>query len=168
MANTAGGIRLTPLDFAKFGQLYLSKGKWNNQQVIPEEWIDASLTRHYETTFDNNGYGYLLWNKKYQVGDKSFDTFYCGGNGSNKIFVFKKLNAAIVVTASAYSQSYAHPQVDEMMTKYILPSMKKANIFIDVLKNHTHAYNLVFTKYGLGKQHFGCDSLLASVPAGRF
>lgn len=123
VANTAGGIQLTPLDFAKFGQLYLSGGKWKNEQIIPKEWVNNSLIRHYETSFDNNGYGYLLWNKKYQVGDKSYNTFYCSGNGGNKIFIFKELNTVIVITASAYNQSYAHPQVDDMMTKYILPSI---------------------------------------------
>ncbi len=123
VANTAGGIQLTPLDFAKFGQLYLSDGNWNNEQIIPKEWINNSLTRHYKTAFDNNGYGYLLWNKTYQVRNKNYNTFYCGGNGGNKIFIFKELNAVIIVTASAYNQSYAHPQVDDMMTKYILPSI---------------------------------------------
>lgn len=123
VANTAGGIRLTPLDFAKFGQLYLSKGKWNNQQILPEKWVDSSLTRHFETGFDNNGYGYLMWNKNYTVGNKTYNTFYCAGNGGNKIFVFKELKTVVVVTASAYNQAYGHPQVDEMMIKYILPSI---------------------------------------------
>ena len=123
VANTAGGIQLTSLDFAKLGQLYLLGGKWNNQQIIPKEWVNHSLIRHYETSYDNNGYGYLLWNKKYQIGDKSHNTFYCSGNGGNKIFIFKELNTVVVVTASAYSQSYAHPQVDDMMTGYILPSI---------------------------------------------
>lgn len=126
VANTAGGIRLTPLDFAKFGQLYLSKGKWNGQQIISEKWVDATLTRHYETSSDNNGYGYLMWNKKFLVGDKHFDTFYCSGNGGNKIFVFRELNAVVVITASAYGQSFAHPQVDDLMIKYIIPTILTA------------------------------------------
>ncbi len=121
--STAGGIQLTPLDFAKFGQLYLSKGTWNNQQVIPKKWVDATMTRHYETTFDNNGYGYLMWNKKYVVGGKNYDTFYCSGNGGNKIFIFEGLNAVVVITATAYNQRFAHPQVDDMMSKYIIPSL---------------------------------------------
>lgn len=123
VANTAGGIQLTSLDFAKFGQLYLEDGRWNDQQILPKKWVEASMTRYYETTYDSNGYGYLLWNKEYQVGDESYGTFYCSGNGGNKIFVFKELDAVIVVTASAYGQSYAHPQVDSMMIKYILPSI---------------------------------------------
>ena len=126
VANTAGGIRLTPLDFAKFGQLYLNKGQWNGQQIIPKKWVDATLTRHYETGFHNNGYGYLMWNKKFLVGDKHFDTFYCSGNGGNKIFVFRELNAVVVITTSSYGQRYAHPQVDDMMIKFIIPTILKS------------------------------------------
>ena len=48
---------------------------------------------------------------------------YKSGNGGDKIFIFKDLNLVIVVTASAYGQNYMHRQVDEMMEKYILPSM---------------------------------------------
>ncbi len=119
--NTAGGIRLTPLDLARFGQLYLSMGKWDSVQLIPEQWVAASMTRHYETGFDNSGYGYLLWNKMYQVNGRQFDAFFCSGNGGNKVFVLNQLNAVVVVTASAYNQPYAHPQVDDMMTRYIIP-----------------------------------------------
>jgi CubicO group peptidase (beta-lactamase class C family) len=125
--STAGAIRLTPLDFARFGQLYLSGGKWKNQQLLPEKWVTASLKRYYETTFDNNGYGYLWWNKKYKIGNKEYETFYCSGNGGNKIFLFKELNTVIVIAASAYNQRYAHPQVDDMMIKYILPAILQLN-----------------------------------------
>ncbi|MBM4252015.1 MAG: hypothetical protein FJ146_08595 [Deltaproteobacteria bacterium] len=34
----------TARDFAKFGQLYLDRGRWQGQQLIPRDWIDASLT----------------------------------------------------------------------------------------------------------------------------
>jgi CubicO group peptidase (beta-lactamase class C family) len=29
-----------PQDYAKFAQLYLQKGNWNGEQLIPEAWID--------------------------------------------------------------------------------------------------------------------------------
>lgn len=33
----AGRIRISPRDFARFGLLYLKKGRWRGQQLIPEE-----------------------------------------------------------------------------------------------------------------------------------
>ena len=29
-------------DYAKFGELYLNKGEWNGEQVVPASWVDAS------------------------------------------------------------------------------------------------------------------------------
>jgi CubicO group peptidase (beta-lactamase class C family) len=37
-----GGLNATLRDYAKFGELYLNKGKWNGQQVVPARWVDAS------------------------------------------------------------------------------------------------------------------------------
>ena len=39
----AGGLRLTPRDMAKFGQLYLQGGVWDGQQILPAEWVEASI-----------------------------------------------------------------------------------------------------------------------------
>lgn len=122
LPSTAGGIRLTPLDFAKFGQLYKNRGLWNGKQLLPKAWVDESLQKHKETTFKGDWYGYLWWNKTYTVDDQSYEVFYCSGNGGNKIFVFTELPLVVVVTASAYNTPYMHKQVDEMMTKYILPA----------------------------------------------
>ena len=48
-----------PEDAAKLGQLYLNKGRWNGQQIIPESWVEASTKKQ----VDNGrfGYGYQLW-----------------------------------------------------------------------------------------------------------
>jgi len=122
--NTAGGIRLNALDFAKYGQLYKNGGKWNGRQIVPKTWIDKTFTK-YRAIPGRPGefYGYLFWNKQYEVRGKRYETWYCTGNGGNKIFVFKDLPLVIVITASAYGQPYAHPQVDRMMREYILPAV---------------------------------------------
>ncbi|HEX2629153.1 MAG TPA: serine hydrolase [Chitinophagaceae bacterium] len=122
--NTAGGIRLRALDFAKYGQLYKNEGKWNGKQIVPKQWVNKTFSKHKAIPGrPQEYYGYLFWNKKYKIGDKEYETFYCTGNGGNKIFIFPDHPWVIVITASAYGASYAHPQVDKMMTEYILPSL---------------------------------------------
>jgi CubicO group peptidase (beta-lactamase class C family) len=122
--NTAGGIRLRALDFAKYGQLYKNEGKWNGRQIVPKQWVHQTFFKHRNLPGrPGEYYGYLFWNKKYKVGDKEYETFYCTGNGGNKIFIFPDHPWVIVITASAYGAMYAHPQVDRMMTEYILPAL---------------------------------------------
>lgn len=126
--STAGGLQMRSLDFAKFGQLYKNNGIWNGKQIIPESWVKQSFTQYLALPKDVVGegyYGYLFWNKTYTVNNKPYETFYCSGNGGNKIFVFTNTPLVVIVTASAYNRPYAHPQVDKMMQQYILPAVLK-------------------------------------------
>jgi len=124
--STAGGLQLRSLDYAKFGQLYKNNGAWNGKQIIPESWVKQSFTKYLSLPKDVVGegyYGYLFWNKTYTVNNKSYETFYCSGNGGNKIFVFTDVPLVVIVTATAYNKPYAHPQVDKIMQQYILPAV---------------------------------------------
>lgn len=124
--NTAGGIQMNALDFAKYGQLYKNNGTWNNQQILSKTWVEKTLTKHKQiTNRDNEYYGYLFWNKTFKANNKEYEAFYCAGNGGNYIIIFKNEPLVIVITASAYGQYYAHPQVNEMISKYILPAILK-------------------------------------------
>ena len=124
VANTAGGIQMNALDFAKFGQLYKNGGQWNGQKILSHEWVDKTFTKYKSIPGRSNEfYGYFFWNKTYRVNGRDFETFYCAGNGGNKIYIFKDQPWVVVVTATAYGTSYAHPQVDRMMERYIIPSI---------------------------------------------
>ena len=115
---------MSALDFAKYGLLYKNGGQWNGKQVIPTNWVTRSFSKHIALPGrENEFYGYLFWNKTYQVNGKNFETFYATGNGGNKIFVFKDQPLVVVVTATAYNRPYAHPQVDKIMERYILPAV---------------------------------------------
>ncbi len=54
-------FRMSTRDLARFGQLYLQKGKWNGRQVIPEEWIRESTTARSEVGPAGQGYAYMWW-----------------------------------------------------------------------------------------------------------
>ena len=45
--NSLGGygLRLCTEDIAKFGQLYLQRGKWNGKQLIPQTWVEQATAR---------------------------------------------------------------------------------------------------------------------------
>jgi CubicO group peptidase (beta-lactamase class C family) len=124
VANTAGGIQMNALDFAKFGQLYANKGKWNGRQLLPEKWVSESLSHQLPVTGrPGEYYGYLFWNKTYRVNGKLYEAYYCTGNGGNRIYIFKDHPLVVVLTATAYGAAYAHRQADKMMEEYILPAV---------------------------------------------
>ncbi len=53
------GMFLRPEDAAKLGQLYLDKGVWKGQKIIPASWVEEST----KVQVDNGrfGYGYQIW-----------------------------------------------------------------------------------------------------------
>ncbi|MEZ6126320.1 MAG: serine hydrolase [Planctomycetaceae bacterium] len=60
------GLYLRTEDIAKFGQLYLQKGKWHDRQLIPEAWIDQATSRQVSNGSDpdrdwDQGYGFQFW-----------------------------------------------------------------------------------------------------------
>lgn len=124
VANTAGGIQLRSLDFAKYGQLYQNQGSWNGQQILPKDWVEKSLSHQMPIAKDEY-YGYLFWNKTYQVEGKAYEVYYCSGNGGNKIMVFKDQPLVIVITATAYNKPYCHSQVDAIIRNYLIPAIVK-------------------------------------------
>ena len=46
-------------DLARFGLLYLRKGAWGNQQLVPRAWVEES-TQSFSNT-GRCGYGYMWW-----------------------------------------------------------------------------------------------------------
>jgi len=126
VGSTAGGIQLRALDFAKYGQLYKNKGKWNSKQILTEAWVEKSLAKQVSQAYaglEDGYYGYLFWNKVYTVDGKDYEVSFCSGNGGNKIFIFKDIPYVVVITSSNYGRPYAHTDADIMLTEYILPAV---------------------------------------------
>ncbi len=52
--------RMSARDLARFGQLYLQKGKWKGKQVVPADWVALS-TAPASDFGEGRGYGYMWW-----------------------------------------------------------------------------------------------------------
>lgn len=57
--DTYFGLRSTCEDMARFGLLYLQQGAWGDRQVVPAEWVHASVGGPSQEI--NSAYGYLWW-----------------------------------------------------------------------------------------------------------
>ena len=87
------GLFMHTEDMAKLGQLYLNKGKWNGKQIIPESWVEASITKKVDSIEGTYGYGYQLWMEE-RPG--SFE--YNGMLGQN-VLIYPDVDMVIVTNA---------------------------------------------------------------------
>jgi hypothetical protein len=127
--NTGGwGLRIKTEDMAKLGQLYLQKGKWNGNQVLPEAWIDEAtkekIFRHPElpqaakdTSDWEQGYGYQIWRSRHHSyrADGAFGQF---------ILVFPDQDAVIAIQ----SESPNMQNELNLVWDYLLPAIKKGKL----------------------------------------
>jgi CubicO group peptidase (beta-lactamase class C family) len=91
------GLSIRTEDIARFGQLYLQKGKWQGKQLVPSEWIEAATARQTSNGSDpksdwDQGYGYQFWRCRHggYRGDGAFGQ-YC--------IVLPEQDAVIAITS---------------------------------------------------------------------
>jgi CubicO group peptidase (beta-lactamase class C family) len=62
LPDTEGGLYLRPEDLARIGYLYLRGGRWGERQVVPRDWVEASVARRVDGVNSQGwGYGYQWW-----------------------------------------------------------------------------------------------------------
>jgi CubicO group peptidase (beta-lactamase class C family) len=105
----ASGLRLRSRDLLKFGILYHNKGKWNDKQIIPQDWIVQSfrtvIYRPASTNRQkpNGGYGYQFWTFYDTIQTQPVYIVAAVGNGDQRIYFDEKNNLLIVITAGNYN-----------------------------------------------------------------
>jgi len=88
-----GGIFINTLDQARFGLLFLRKGKWKNKQLISEQWVNSVG----QPSAANRSYGLMWWtNQENQLGNISKNIYYANGFGGNFIVVDNEHDLVIV------------------------------------------------------------------------
>jgi CubicO group peptidase (beta-lactamase class C family) len=104
IVNSGGwGLRLKTEDMAKFGQLYLQKGKWNGEQLLPEAWIEEASAKHIDQApglsekerVGNDwvqGYGYKFWRSQHGA-------YRADGAFGQLIIIFPAQEVVVAVTA---------------------------------------------------------------------
>jgi CubicO group peptidase (beta-lactamase class C family) len=119
--NVGGwGLRITTADIARFGQLYLQKGLWRGERIVPEEWVEAATTRQIandsETEIDwRQGYGYQFWMCRHGAyrGDGAFGQF---------CVVLPEQDAVLAITSGVANMQ----SVLNLAWEHLLPAMQDA------------------------------------------
>jgi len=112
-------MKLRPRDMAKIGQLVLDEGKWNGKQLVSSKWI-SEMTEHQFVFTENSGYACHWWIRSYKLGIDNILSIYADGWGGQRIMVFPTINMVVVFTGGNY---FEQPPLDEIISKYILPSL---------------------------------------------
>ena len=94
------GLFVRTEDIAKFGLLYLQKGKWNGKQLLPEKWVEAATSKQVDNDKApsgknadwRQGYGFQFWRCQHNA--------YRGDGRDGQIcLVMPEQDAVIAITA---------------------------------------------------------------------
>jgi Beta-lactamase len=132
------GLRVKTEDMAKLGQLYLQKGMWNGNQILPAAWIEEATTGKIiqhpalsqaakDSSDWEQGYAYHIWRSRHH-------TYRADGAFGQYILVLPDQDAVIAIQAeTADMQNELN-----LVWNYLLPSIKKSKL----PANQKSLYNL--------------------------
>lgn len=125
------GLRVRTEDIARFGQLYLQKGKWNGKQLVPEAWIAEATSKQVDNAPEKptrpneendwaQGYGYQFWRCTHNAvrGDGAFGQF---------CIMMPEQDAMIAIT----SESFDLQGSMKLVWEHLQPSMKASSLPAD-------------------------------------
>jgi CubicO group peptidase (beta-lactamase class C family) len=107
LADTEGGLYLSPRDLAKIGFLYLHDGAWDGRRILPDGWVRASTRQWTKTNEPPYGYGYQWWTIPEEAGKPA--AFLAWGYGGQLLIVVPSLDLISVFTGW---NIYGHPELE--------------------------------------------------------
>jgi CubicO group peptidase (beta-lactamase class C family) len=86
---------VTPRELAKFGLLYLQDGNWDGEQLVPADWVAASMTDQVDADAPYS-YGYDFWLRDIA----GHHVAVAWGFGGQMMYVVKDLDLVVVMTTN--------------------------------------------------------------------
>jgi CubicO group peptidase (beta-lactamase class C family) len=104
----SSGLRMTPRDLARIGQLVLNRGEWDGRRVVPADWLDRSF-KTYVAVDELRRYGYFWYVGDLQYGNPPNRPIahWIGafGYGGQRLFVMPELDLVVAITAGNYADA---------------------------------------------------------------
>jgi CubicO group peptidase (beta-lactamase class C family) len=116
-------MRMTPRAMLAFGELYRNRGRHDGRQVVPEWWVQASLTPQTAARRSGEGYGYGWFISSV----RGHPMFYAWGYGGQFIFVVPDLELTVVTTSDPdVAREGEHIRaVRQLLNSYIVPAAQR-------------------------------------------
>jgi len=96
--GTDGGIGLRTRDIAKFGWLFLKDGKWKENRIISEDWINTAPHTHITTQGRGRSYGFNWMSGSRVVNGKKFEYIASFGYGGQTLYIVPEHDLILVFT----------------------------------------------------------------------
>jgi CubicO group peptidase (beta-lactamase class C family) len=99
LPDTEGGLYLSASDLAKIGFLFLRNGVWKGKQIVPQEWVKASVST--DLAVEDEGqkwkYGFQWWLQPYADSPQRF-AWAARGFGGQELRVVPEYDLIFVST----------------------------------------------------------------------
>jgi len=112
------GIKTTPRELGKIGQLILNDGMWGSERIVSSEWIEDMTSVNVpinETGNPDFAFGYQWWK------DTKRNINFMWGRGGQLVFINKDKNLIVVITGEANTSG------DFDLSAYALPVYDMVN-----------------------------------------
>ena len=88
-------LYVTARDYARFGQMFLDDGCVAGERILPEGWVDYSVT---PASDSQGGYGAFFWlNQNKSCPDVPEDMFSCQGHDGQEIYIIPSKDLVVVI-----------------------------------------------------------------------
>jgi CubicO group peptidase (beta-lactamase class C family) len=99
LPDTEGGLYISSASLAKIGFLFLKNGMWEGKQIVPADWVKASVTSATSVEDEGRrwGYGFQWWLQPYGKSPEEF-AWAARGFGGQELRVVTEYNLIVVLT----------------------------------------------------------------------
>jgi hypothetical protein len=132
------GLRIKTEGLAKFGQLYLQKGRWGDRQILSKAWVEASTASQISNgnpdlqSDSTQGYGYQFWCCRHNA-------YRASGVFGQYCIILPEQDAVIAITGGL--DVFDDQQVLDVVWECLLPAMSPGQLPTD-----TMAHEVLTTK----------------------
>jgi CubicO group peptidase (beta-lactamase class C family) len=115
LPDTEGGLYISTSSLAKIGYLFLKDGKWEGKQIVPSEWVKASVASAMSVEDEGRhwGYGFQWWLEPWGKSPKKF-AWSARGFGGQELRVVPEYNLIVVLTGWDILPAAKEPRHDEL------------------------------------------------------
>lgn len=125
--EAASGLRMTPRDLARIGQLVLDHGVVGSREVVPASWLEQSFVPRVSAD-ETRRFGYQWYTGDIAFGSRSKPRLEpwvgCFGNGGQRLWIIPELDLIVVTTAGNYGTDDQWVPPVRVLREAVLPSIE--------------------------------------------